>query len=78
MVAGVELTMRQMQDYLRKNGVEPIDAVGKEFDPNFHEAVMRVEGTEHPENTIVDELQRGYMMHERVLRPSMVRVACDT
>jgi molecular chaperone GrpE len=72
---GVELTFRQLQDYLKRNGVEPIEAEGKEFDPNFHEAVMRDEGSDLPDNTIVAELQRGYTMHGRVLRPSMVKVA---
>jgi len=75
LVGGVTLILRQLQDFLAKNGVEAIEALGKEFDPNFHEAVMRVENGEHPENTIVDELQRGYVMHNRVLRPSMVKVA---
>ncbi len=75
LVGGVSLTLRQMQDYLKKNGVEAIEAVGQEFDPNYHEAVARVEDGEHPENTVVDELQRGYTMHSRVLRPTMVRVA---
>ena len=75
LVGGVALTLRQLQDFLKKNDVEPIEAVGKEFDPNFHEAVMRVEDGEHPENTVVDEVQRGYTMHSRVLRPSMVKVA---
>ena len=75
LVGGVALTMRQLQDFLKKHGVEPIDAMGKEFDPNYHEAVVRVEDNEHPENTVVDELQRGYTMHSRVLRPSMVKVA---
>ncbi len=75
LVGGVALTLRQVQDFLKKQGVEPIEAVGKEFDPNFHEAVARVEDSEHPENTVVDELQQGYTMHNRVLRPSMVRVA---
>jgi molecular chaperone GrpE len=75
LIGGVALTMRQLQDFLKKHGVEPIDAIGKEFDPNYHEAVVRVEDSEHPENTVVDELQRGYTMHSRVLRPSMVKVA---
>lgn len=75
LVGGVALTLRQMQEYLKKNGVEAIEAVGKEFDPNLHEAVMRVEDSEHPENTVVDEVQKGYMMHSRVLRPTMVKVA---
>jgi molecular chaperone GrpE len=75
LIGGVRLTMRQMQDFLSKQGVAPIEALGKEFDPNYHEAVMRVEDSEHPDNTVVEELQRGYVMHDRVLRPSMVKVA---
>jgi molecular chaperone GrpE len=75
LMAGVTLTHRQLQEFLQKNGVTPIEAIGAEFDPAFHEAVMRVEDGEHPENTVVEELQRGYTMHGRVVRPSMVKVA---
>jgi len=75
LMAGVTLTHRQLQEFLQKNGVTPIEAIGAEFDPAFHEAVMRVEDGEHPENTVVKELQRGYTMHGRVVRPSMVKVA---
>jgi molecular chaperone GrpE len=64
-----------LQDYLAKQGVEPIEALGVEFDPNFHEAVLRIEDSEHPDNTVVEEVQRGYRMGDRVLRPSMVKVA---
>ena len=75
LMGGVGLTLRQLQDFLKKNGVETIETEGKEFNPEFHEAVARVEDGDHPDNTIVEELQRGYMMHSRVLRPSMVKVA---
>jgi molecular chaperone GrpE len=74
LIGGVMLTLRQFQDYLKKHGVEPIEAVGKEFDPNLHEAVSRVEDGDAPDNTVVEEFQRGYMMRERVLRPAMVKV----
>lgn len=74
LIGGVMLTLRQFQDFLKKNGVEPIEAVGKEFDPNLHEAVSRVEDGDAPDNTVVEEFQRGYMMRERVLRPAMVKV----
>lgn len=74
-MGGVGLILRQLQDFLKRHGVEPIEAVGKEFDPEQHEAVARVEDSDHPENTVVDEVQRGYRMHSRVLRPSLVRVA---
>jgi molecular chaperone GrpE len=75
LINGVTLTMRQIQDFLKKNGVEQIESVGKEFDPNLHEAIARVEDGEHPENTVVDEHVKGYMLHDRVIRPAQVRVA---
>lgn len=78
LIGGVALTLRQLQDYLTKNGVEPIEAVGEEFDPNYHEAIGRVEDGDQPENTVVEEVQRGYRMHNRVLRPSMVKVAAHS
>jgi molecular chaperone GrpE len=72
---GVELTRREILKVFENFHVEPIEAFGKPFDPNFHEAVMREENDEHPENTVVNELQKGYLMHDRLLRPSMVVVA---
>jgi len=72
---GVELTRKEILKVFENFHVEPIDALGKPFDPNFHEAVMREESEEHPENTVVNELQKGYLMHDRLLRPSMVVVA---
>ncbi|HEY3284938.1 MAG TPA: nucleotide exchange factor GrpE [Armatimonadota bacterium] len=76
LVDGVSLILRQFQDALKSEGVEPIDAVGKPFDPQFHEAVAQVPATpEHPDNTVVQEAQRGYTLNGRVIRPSMVQVA---
>ena len=75
LIDGVKLTLKQLNDFLTKNGVKPIESLGREFDPNLHEAVMRVEDSGQPENTVVDELQKGYTMNDRVLRPSMVKVA---
>jgi molecular chaperone GrpE len=72
---GVELTRKEILKVFESFHVEPIDALGQPFDPNFHEAVMREESDEHPENTVVNELQKGYLMHDRLLRPSMVVVA---
>jgi molecular chaperone GrpE len=72
---GVELTRKEILKIFENFHVEPIDALGKPFDPNFHEAVMREESDEHPENTVVNELQKGYLMYDRLLRPSMVVVA---
>ena len=59
----------------RPKGVKPIEAIGQPFDPNLHEAVVHEETTEHPDNTVIGEVQRGYLLRERVLRPSLVRVA---
>lgn len=72
---GVELIHRQMTDLLRKRGVEPIEAVGADFDPNLHEAVSydAVEGRRDGE--IIEEFRKGYRLGDRLLRPSMVRVA---
>lgn len=75
LVEGVNLTLRQMREMLEREGVKPIEAVGSEFDPELHEAMMRVETDEVPENTVVDELEKGYTIDGRVLRPSRVRVA---
>jgi molecular chaperone GrpE len=72
---GVELIYRQFQDALQKSGVQPIPAVGQPFDPRFHEAIEMVDTAEVPDHHVVDELQRGYKYKDRLLRPSMVRVA---
>lgn len=74
---GFELIRRQLWDVISKQGVKRIEAVGKEFDPHLHHAIDRVETNEHPEGTIVAEHQPGYMFHDRVLRPAMVRVAAE-
>lgn len=72
---GVILILRQLRDVLEKEGVKPIEAEGQEFDPMKHEAVMREDTTEYPDNTIIEEFQRGYVLGDKVLRPSMVKVA---
>ena len=69
------LVHKQLLDVLSKVGLETIDAEGKEFDPNFHEAVMRTPTSEYGENTVIAELQKGYKLEDRVLRPSLVNVA---
>lgn len=66
---------RQLQTALNKEGLKAIEAAGQPFDPNLHDAVLRVESDEHPENTVVEELQKGYYLKEKVLRPSMVKVS---
>jgi molecular chaperone GrpE len=72
---GVEMTLRQFQDQLRRYGVKEIPARGEAFDPAMHEAVMRQEDPTVSRPTVAEELQRGYMMHDRLLRPAMVKVA---
>ncbi|MCS6858943.1 MAG: nucleotide exchange factor GrpE [Abditibacteriales bacterium] len=72
---GVELTARQFLAVLMSYGVSPIDAIGQPFNPALHEAVGQVETDEHPEGIIAAELQRGYVLHGRTLRPSRVMVA---
>jgi molecular chaperone GrpE len=75
LLEGIELTRREILRVLEKHGVKQIEALGMPFDPSFHEAVMREEVDDQPENTITTELQKGYMMHDRLLRPSMVAVS---
>jgi molecular chaperone GrpE len=76
-VSGVELIYRQLQGALVKNGMEVIEAVGTTFNPEEHQAVIRVEDTEQPDGAIVAELQKGYRVRGRVMRPSMVKVVSN-
>ena len=73
--AGVELILRQLADLLRKRGVTPIDVVGADFDPRFHQAVSQETSDAHRDGEVMEELQRGYMLGDRLLRPAMVKVA---
>jgi molecular chaperone GrpE len=73
--AGIELINRQFHDALAKLGVQPIAARGEPFDPNLHQAVQMVETDEAEDHHVLDELQRGYKLKNRLLRPAMVRVA---
>jgi molecular chaperone GrpE len=72
---GVELIHQQMADLLRKRGVRPVEAVGTDFDPNFHQAVVQEVSPTHREGEVMEELRRGYMLGDRLLRPAMVKVA---
>jgi molecular chaperone GrpE len=74
-IDGLDLIARQFQDALQKAGIEPISAVGKVFDPALHQALAQVESSEHEPDTVVEEAQRGYVLHGRILRPSLVTVA---
>lgn len=73
--AGVELINKQLQDALTKIGVQPISAAGQPFDPRFHEAIEMVDSEDANDNEVIEELQRGYRLKDRLLRPAMVRVA---
>jgi molecular chaperone GrpE len=74
LLQGMEMVYRSLVDALKKEGVEPIEAVGKEFDPNFHQAVMQGEDENFGSNIVSAEFQKGYMLKDRVIRPSMVKV----
>ncbi|TME90355.1 MAG: nucleotide exchange factor GrpE [Chloroflexi bacterium] len=72
---GLELGVRKLEEALSAHGLEPIASVGARFDPKFHEAVAHEESNEHPEDTVVSELRRGYRIRDRVVRPSLVKVS---
>ena len=77
-VEGIKLIEGQLFKVLAKYGVKPIETVGKAFDPNLHEAVMEEENNELPHHTIIDEFQGGFLLNERVIRPSKVKVSRRT
>lgn len=72
---GVEMIFQQLWNLLEKQGLRRIQAVGDKFDPNRHEALMQVESDQYPPDVVVDEIQKGYMLHDKVLRPSRVIVS---
>jgi len=72
---GVDMTLKEILKVLEKFAVKAVDAVGNPFDPTYHQAVMQEESEDHPDNTVIKELQKGYTIHDRLLRPSMVVVA---
>jgi molecular chaperone GrpE len=75
LVEGLNMTLKGFSDTLSRFACSPVEAMGKPFDPNFHEAVSQEETAEHKENTVVRELQKGYMLKDRLLRPAMVVVS---
>ena len=74
-IEGVEMTLNEILKVLKKFNVTPIEAKGKPFDPVYHDAMMQEETDEYPENTVINELQKGYLIHDRLLRPAMVVVS---
>jgi molecular chaperone GrpE len=75
LVEGVRLTYEGLLSVLEKYGVTPISALGQRFDPNFHEAVMQKEDPNLENSSILEEMQKGYLLHDRLIRPSMVVVS---
>ncbi len=74
---GVRMTMKGIEELFQRLGITPIEALGQQFDPRFHEAMLQVESEEHANNEIVEELQKGYIYQDRLLRPSLVKVALN-
>ena len=75
LVEGVDLVLKDLLKVFDKFGVKPIESLEKPFDPTFHQAVMQEESTDQPNNTVISELQKGYLIHDRLLRPAMVVVS---
>lgn len=74
-LSGIQLTLKQLQSLLEKSGVKSIEPVGQAFDSHFHEPMLTEESDELPPNTIIRVLQKGYLLHERLIRPALVVVA---
>ena len=74
-IDGIEIVKKDLVSIFKKNGVEPIESINKKFDPNFHQAMLEVENNTKEAGTVVQEIQKGYMMKDRLLRPSLVGVA---
>ncbi|MCR6096798.1 nucleotide exchange factor GrpE [Salipaludibacillus agaradhaerens] len=74
LLQGMEMVYRQLKDALAEEGIEPIETVGKPFDPHYHQAVMQVETDEFESNVVVEEMQKGYQLKDKVIRPAMVKV----
>jgi molecular chaperone GrpE len=75
LLEGVEMTLSQCQKLLEKFGVTPVVAVGEPFDPTWHEAMGQLENADHPANTVLQEMQKGYVLNDRLLRPALVLIS---
>ena len=73
-IYGIEIIKKDLTSVFKKNGIEPIDCINKKFDPNFHQAMLEVENNSKESGTVIQEIQKGYMMKGRLLRPSLVGV----
>ncbi|GAB4542353.1 MAG: hypothetical protein Kow0063_34250 [Anaerolineae bacterium] len=76
-VDGIRMVFRKLQTLLESQEVTPIEAAGQPFDPQWHEAILQEETSEHPDGYVIEEMQRGYRLGERVLRPAVVKVASN-
>ena len=74
-IEGIEIVKKDLISIFKKNGIEAIECINKKFDPNFHQAMLEVENNTKEPGTVVQEIQKGYMMKDRLLRPSLVGVA---
>ena len=75
LIEGVDMTLKELLKIFEEFGVRQVESLGKPFDPNFHQAVMQEETDKHPHNTVINELQKGYTINERLLRPATVVVS---
>ncbi len=75
---GVQLIVKQMEDALRGLNVQPVDAVGAQFDPRIHEALGSIETVEHPDHQVLEEIRRGYKLRDKLLRPALVKIAINS
>lgn len=75
LIGGINAVHKQLMTFMEREGITAIPAVNQPFDPNLHNAILRDEESDQPENTIVEELQKGYLIGDRVLRPTMVKVS---
>ena len=74
-IDGIEIVKKDLISIFKKNGIEPIDCINKKFDPNFHQAMLEIENDSKEAGTVLQEIQKGYMMKDRLLRPSLVGVS---
>ncbi len=76
--SGVQLIVKQMEEALRGLSVQPVEAVGAQFDPRIHEALGSIETLEHPDHQVLEEIRRGYKLRDKLLRPALVRIASNS
>lgn len=75
LLKGVDMIHRQLEQVLAQEGLKPIEAVGQPFNPEYHQAIMQVESEDHEEGVVLEEVQKGYILKDKVIRPAMVKVS---